>query len=128
MPNIVNPAVAVAAQGGGKRKMHCITLYSSSSISLGKIAYAFPYFSEKDTPFASGVELVNAIDEDGFNKPYSSSAEVHVYPVNGATLMGIYASTTALFLVDTEGNVSELEAQSNDKVGGFFFSDTVIEL
>ena len=67
MPNIVNPAVAVAAQGGGKRKMHCITLYSSSSISLGKIAYAFPYFSEKDTPFASGVELVNAIDEDGFN-------------------------------------------------------------
>lgn len=55
MPNIVNPAVAVAAQGGGKRYIHNITLFRNENDASGErhTEYVFVYKNESETPFSA---------------------------------------------------------------------------
>ena len=69
MTNIVNPAVAVAAQGGGKF-LHCITIcYYSYSVEV-------QFISEKKEPF-SAKTFYNELNTKGF-----SSGEA-LYPCSG---------------------------------------------
>ena len=121
MPNIVNPAVAVAAQGGGKRKMHCIVLSSRSNFSP---VYVFPYYHEQATAFASPQEFVNAVRGDGFVD------DNHIFPINSPQLAGIFAGVNSLSLVNNDMDINE---QAVETFGGtsnfdsYFFEDTVIE-
>lgn len=122
MPNIVNPAVAVAAQGGGKRKMHCIVLVSRSDFSP---VYVFPYYHEQASAFASAQEIVDAIYEDGFKD------EQHVFPINSPDLQGVFASRSSLSLVLADGEIREEAVEGDNttpnKFDSYFSYDTVIE-
>lgn len=69
MPNIVNPAVAVAAKGGGKF-LHCITIcYYNFSVVV-------QFISEKEEPF-SAQTFYDELNTKGF------SSDEALYPCSG---------------------------------------------
>lgn len=101
MPNIVNPAVAVAAQGGGKF-LHNITIYTGDSI--GYFFCIMQYISEKAEPF-NAQTLYNDMLEKGFTYSSFAQSPAAMYPANGQT-----------------GNVSSSNGTSSDRCLGLFVS------
>ena len=78
MPNIVNPAVAVAAQGGGKF-LHCINLFEhrgNGDIYFGTVQY----ISSQSAPFTPQTFYSDML-EKGFTK--GAEGGISVYPANG---------------------------------------------
>lgn len=116
MPNIVNPAVAVAAQGGGKF-IHNITV--SDIVQANCL-----YICERETPFTS----LRAFCDELVSKGYTSKKST--YPVSGylwnsaeenGNVFSIYASgrflyfqyKTESFKVDTDSSF-------------YYISDTIL--
>lgn len=123
MPNIVNPAVAVAAQGGGKF-LHCIT------------------FRPADRSYAVNVEIVSE-DKNPFSSEalhdYFTSAEIagdgtsftgRTYPargnINGKEIYNIFADNSSDYGFFF-GYYNNSEYSSYKWTGGYF-ADAVLAI
>ena len=121
MPNIVNPAVAVAAQGGGKF-IHNITIYTGDSI--GYFFCIMQYISEKAEPFTAQT-LYNDMFEKGFTYSSSTQSPAAMYPANGPTGKGSSSNGTSsdrclgLFV---SGNYFYLRGQYYNSSGMSYFN------
>lgn len=120
MPNIVNPAVQVAAQGGGKF-IHNITV--SDIVQANCL-----YICERETPFSSLRDFCDELVSKGYTSRKAT------YPVSGwlsnstnerGEVFSVYASGASLFF--GYGNVngkSFFEVETN--LDFYYISDTIL--
>lgn len=120
MPNIVNPAVAVAAQGGGKF-IHNITV--SDIVQANCL-----YICERETPFTSLRDFYNELVSKGYTSRKAT------YPVSGwlsnssderGEIFSVYASgASLLFGYGNADGKSFFEVETS--LDFYYISDTIL--
>lgn len=109
MPNIVNPAVAVAAQGGGKF-LHCISMNSRQTF----VDAVLQYVSDKAEPYTAQTFRQELISK-GFNKATA------LYPVGGGAITPDSSSSTDTFYSSVAYGIYADRYSNSFYVEGYYY-------
>lgn len=120
MPNIVNPAVAVAAQGGGKF-IHNITV--SDIVQANCL-----YICERETPFSSLRDFCDELVSKGYTSrkaTYPVSGWLSNSPDERGEVFSVYASgASLLFGYGNANKKAFFEVETN--LDFYYISDTIL--